>query len=223
MEDRTEAERSPSRTGLRSCVPHNNNINDVIPEEIMLYMFSFLSINELCLSARVCKTWNRIAQDSELWKPYVTRDWDSANPDKPRRSRRPSSWKGTYAKKYKGKHPPISIKCAILTTASIAATQKKPPAVFSKYIEQEGSLSGQTWFFLALPLLLGLAVMIFVHLPSSLSSAQPKKTSNGKNAEWSGYGDNFHCGSGSGNFLADLLICLALAVLIYVVAPIVLR
>src|SRR5437868_2172551 len=52
-------------------------INDYVPEEILLHLFSFLSIADLCRSSRVCHEWHRIAQDPALWLPFMKRDCDN--------------------------------------------------------------------------------------------------------------------------------------------------
>lgn len=49
------------------------NINNIqgLPEELLLRIFSFLSLEDLSLRAPlVCKSWNQFTQDNELWSPF---------------------------------------------------------------------------------------------------------------------------------------------------------
>ena len=46
----------------------------VLPDEIILPIFSCLSRADLGRCARVCQQWNRVAQDKTLWKSLVLRE-----------------------------------------------------------------------------------------------------------------------------------------------------
>ena len=38
-----------------------------LPDEIMMEIFSMLSIKEICCSARVCQRWKILSEDKSLW------------------------------------------------------------------------------------------------------------------------------------------------------------
>src|SRR5690606_35967807 len=39
-----------------------------LPDEVLLFIFSFLGVVELCQVSRTCKHWSAISTDSELWE-----------------------------------------------------------------------------------------------------------------------------------------------------------
>lgn len=41
---------------------------NVLPEETLLHVFSFLKPQELCAIAPVCKLWNRVSSDDSIWR-----------------------------------------------------------------------------------------------------------------------------------------------------------
>jgi len=43
------------------------SINHIIPEEVLLKIFSYLSTKDIC-SIAVCKHWRKLAQDASLWR-----------------------------------------------------------------------------------------------------------------------------------------------------------
>ena len=40
---------------------------EILPDDIWLEIFSFLSRTDLLRAALVCRTWNRLSRDSSLW------------------------------------------------------------------------------------------------------------------------------------------------------------
>lgn len=62
-------------------------LNDVIPhldlflgisDELLIFIFSFLTPNELCYTARVCKKWNGLSCDNHLWKALFLRHYGNS-------------------------------------------------------------------------------------------------------------------------------------------------
>lgn len=50
----------------------------ILPDELIVHAFSYLSAKELGLSASVCKRWKRISEDEQLWKPFVVQQVGSS-------------------------------------------------------------------------------------------------------------------------------------------------
>eukprot|EP01087_Luapelamoeba_hula_P008255 TRINITY_DN2059_c1_g1_i4.p1 TRINITY_DN2059_c1_g1~~TRINITY_DN2059_c1_g1_i4.p1 ORF type:complete len:670 (-),score=108.76 TRINITY_DN2059_c1_g1_i4:354-2363(-) len=47
----------------------------VVPDEVVLYVFSYLSELELCTASLVCKEWNNLTSDDALWRSLYTKYW----------------------------------------------------------------------------------------------------------------------------------------------------
>jgi hypothetical protein len=45
----------------------------MLPEELMVHIFSFLSATALATAQRVCKHWRKIAEEDSLWKRHHQR------------------------------------------------------------------------------------------------------------------------------------------------------
>jgi len=97
-----------------SSASSNYAVNELLPEEIVVYLFSFLGVRDLCHAAAVCQHWNRIAQDSTLWLPFMQLHWNEEAvkeshivDDHNASTTRQTSLKLAYAEKFKGM-PPFS-------------------------------------------------------------------------------------------------------------------
>jgi len=44
---------------------------ELLPEELVLHILSFLSLQELCTLSLVAKKWHRLTEDDYLWSGYV--------------------------------------------------------------------------------------------------------------------------------------------------------
>ncbi len=101
-----------------SSVSSNSAVNEMLPEEIVVYLFSFLGVRDLCQAAAVCQHWNRIAQDSTLWLPFMHLHWNEEAVSLMESQRivdehdasttRQTSLKLAYAEKFKGKSVYVS-------------------------------------------------------------------------------------------------------------------
>eukprot|EP01112_Ceratiomyxa_fruticulosa_P007746 TRINITY_DN2008_c0_g1_i2.p1 TRINITY_DN2008_c0_g1~~TRINITY_DN2008_c0_g1_i2.p1 ORF type:complete len:547 (-),score=54.10 TRINITY_DN2008_c0_g1_i2:143-1783(-) len=54
-------------------------INEQLPEETMLHVFSFLSSQELVQASSVCKLWNEISEEESLWRNLLSKKWKVRN------------------------------------------------------------------------------------------------------------------------------------------------
>lgn len=52
----------------------SRNINETFPIEIFILIFSDLGINDLGKVALVCKYWNLISNNNELWKKFIEKN-----------------------------------------------------------------------------------------------------------------------------------------------------
>lgn len=86
-----------------------------LPDEVLLVIFSYLLEQDLCRLAQVCKRFNTIANDTELWKRLYQSvfeyDLPLFNPEickfvfeKPEESEYPNAWKESFRQLYRGVH-----------------------------------------------------------------------------------------------------------------------
>lgn len=86
-----------------------------LPDEVLLAIFSYLLEQDLCRLAQVCKRFNTIANDTELWKRLYQSlfeyDLPLFNPEickfvfeKPEESEFANSWKESFRQLYRGVH-----------------------------------------------------------------------------------------------------------------------
>lgn len=54
---------------------HENTQCMGLSEEMILSIFSFLSVKELVTMSSVCKHWNNLCQDSSLWRAHLKHDF----------------------------------------------------------------------------------------------------------------------------------------------------
>lgn len=74
----------------------------LLPVEIILYIFGFLNINDLCSAIRVSRRWKQIGCDGFLWKLQCAKYWENfINFPKVSFDKRPDEhWKDFFTKKY---------------------------------------------------------------------------------------------------------------------------
>lgn len=48
---------------------------ELMPDSLLLYIFSHLSAKDLLRARKVCKAWHRVASDEMLWKNIFQKDW----------------------------------------------------------------------------------------------------------------------------------------------------
>ncbi|KAL8588774.1 hypothetical protein ACOMHN_035270 [Nucella lapillus] len=90
-------------------------LQEDLPDEVMLKIFSYLQENDLSRAAQVCKRFNNLANDTELWKSLVKevfqytqpllhpapRDFTFVQPDD---SDLPNPWKESFKQLHRGYH-----------------------------------------------------------------------------------------------------------------------
>lgn len=47
----------------------------VLSEELVIHLFSFLSVQDLGVTARVCSEWKRFSEDTNIWKDLCRERW----------------------------------------------------------------------------------------------------------------------------------------------------
>lgn len=68
-DDTDDASRATSESdNTDTMVANKDLINTMLPEELILKIFSFLDILSLCRCATVCKYWNKLALDPDNWQ-----------------------------------------------------------------------------------------------------------------------------------------------------------
>ncbi|GBL87412.1 F-box/LRR-repeat protein 7 [Araneus ventricosus] len=58
---------NPLITTFKGKKSHKSSLFDRLPDELILRIFSFLSSNQLCVCARVCRRWYFLAWEPQLW------------------------------------------------------------------------------------------------------------------------------------------------------------
>ena len=48
---------------------------ELVPEELLLQIFSHLSYQEVCKAGRVCSKWWKVSKDDILWRKILRRDF----------------------------------------------------------------------------------------------------------------------------------------------------
>ena len=48
---------------------------DLLPDEILLSIMSYLNPRELCRAAQMCKRWNQLTMDGSLWTGVYPMNW----------------------------------------------------------------------------------------------------------------------------------------------------
>ncbi len=50
-------------------------MSQILSDELLLKIFYYLNVNELCIVCRVSKDWYRISNDEQLWKALYAQRW----------------------------------------------------------------------------------------------------------------------------------------------------
>jgi hypothetical protein len=66
-----------SRPKAKESGQHERQPIDLLPDELMIRIFSFLNENDLFRTSEVCRRWNRLSFDLNLWEEKSKR-WLSA-------------------------------------------------------------------------------------------------------------------------------------------------
>lgn len=98
-----------------SAAPAEQYLQEKLPDEVVLKIFSYLLEQDLCRAACVCKRFSELANDPILWKRLYmevfeyTRPMMHPEPGKfyqinPEEYEHPNPWKESFQQLYKGAH-----------------------------------------------------------------------------------------------------------------------
>lgn len=80
---------SPTKTTASETKIQNLSLVHLVPSEILARIFTFLTIRDLCRVAQVCRRWNAIALDAQLWCTVAPLVWIQSTEDEKRKD---ESW-----------------------------------------------------------------------------------------------------------------------------------
>jgi hypothetical protein len=57
------------------CLVGLDELNQTLPEEVLVHIFSFLTIEELATVTLVCRYWYRLSHQDPIWRQFYFKRW----------------------------------------------------------------------------------------------------------------------------------------------------
>eukprot|EP01116_Phalansterium_solitarium_P001274 TRINITY_DN11067_c0_g1_i1.p1 TRINITY_DN11067_c0_g1~~TRINITY_DN11067_c0_g1_i1.p1 ORF type:complete len:332 (-),score=97.52 TRINITY_DN11067_c0_g1_i1:13-1008(-) len=183
-------------SGHRQLVQQFTETTTSLPDEIMLRVFSFMSIHDLARASSVCKQWQRVSRDEDLWADFCLRDFRTELAAQLAADTSPTTMPSSlqYYDFYKARFAEAS-------KWSLEELQRLGSA-YTVYVPHSIVLA-------AAPLALAIVVAIFVHW-----------LSGDIDIDWSSLGRGWHP-QDVWEFVFGIIFIIALAVFVQLILPII--